>query len=129
QQHVWCACGRALKGQALVFKREQLGSTRANGGVFEANRHYFRAEQNSSHQAASDQSCKQVGHAFANIRAFHDAAKLLARRGAAIEFHPEPLRGREAVWKATMDVSRNRRIGYLVLSWLCTFEHRYSNAV
>jgi hypothetical protein len=78
-----------LKGQALVFKREQLGSSRANGGVFEANRHYFRAEQNSSHQAASDQSCKQVWHAFADIRTFHDAAKLLARRGAAIEFHPE----------------------------------------
>lgn len=28
-----------------------------------------------------------------------------------------------------MDVSRNPRIGFLVLSWICTFGHRYSNAV
>jgi hypothetical protein len=67
-----------LKGQALGFKREQLGGRGANGGVFEVNRHHCHTKQNSSHQAAGDQRCKQMWHPFAGIRTRHNAAKLLA---------------------------------------------------
>src|SRR5581483_2871141 len=105
----------ALERQALIFKREQLGSARGNGLVFEVNRCHFCAKQNGCHRTESNQSRKQVWRALPGVGTYHDTAKLFPRPGAAIEFPAGALYDSENNSRTITHANRNGRVSHMVL--------------